>query len=201
MRIQKGFTFIEVMITIGLLGVVFVGVGTYVSSSLETWRIVKEQADIQNEIRKTMQTIQGSIREMKSSDNGSFAIETATATEFVYYANIDTDEDIERVRLFLENEQLQHGVIEPTGNPATYPSNTEVVSNIADFVLQDGNIFSYFDENYTGVEDPLIFPVTATDIHLIQIHFLIDKDTSAVPPPADMIFQVTPRNLKVYSNG
>ncbi|PIS41363.1 MAG: hypothetical protein COT25_03575 [Candidatus Kerfeldbacteria bacterium CG08_land_8_20_14_0_20_42_7] len=197
---QRGFTLIELLISIALLGVVVVGVGTYTSSSLRTWRLVKEQADAQSNIRASMQPVQSAIREMQNSDNGSFAIESATATEFIFYANVDADDNRERVRLFLQNNELKKGIIDPTGTPATYPVGSEAIDTIASYVHLDGDLFSFYDEKYTGSENTLTFPVNPTDIHLVQIHFLVDKDINDLPPPSELTFQVTPRNLKIYSN-
>jgi len=164
------------------------------------WGYVREQVDVQNEIRRTMETVQSSIREMLPSQNGSFAIEEAGQTEFIYFANVDEDEEIERVRLFLSGDELQRGITDPVGNPATYPAANEVVSTVARYIHQSGDIFAYYDETYTGSEAALPFPVNPTDVHLIRISFLVDKDINQLPPASEMVFEVTPRNLKTYSS-
>lgn len=199
MKQRSGFTFMEIIIAMGLIGVLMVAVANFASSSFRVWRLIRVQAETYEQTRRSVRTMIKEIREAQTADNGAYAIASAQADSITFYANIDDDASQERIRYFYESNQIKLGVVDPVGNPATYPNANEVVSQIAKDVYLDGDIFTYYDELYTGVEDPLSDPITPTNVHLIRIHFLIDSDPSDVPEAVDITTEVTPRNLKEYA--
>ncbi|MFA5030792.1 MAG: type II secretion system protein [Patescibacteria group bacterium] len=199
MKLRSGFTFMEIIITIALVGVLMVAVANFASSSFHVWRLIRVQAETYEQTRRSLRTIVKEIREAQTADNGAYAIAGAQAESITFYANIDDDTSQERIRYYYENNQIMLGVVNPVGSPATYPDANEVVTSIAKDVYPDGDIFTYYDESYTGVEAALTDPITPTRVHLIRIHFLIDSDPNTVPDAVDVTTEVTPRNLKEYA--
>jgi type II secretory pathway pseudopilin PulG len=199
MKNPRGFTYLELSIAMLLLGMIVVVMGAFANSGFRLWRATRTQLAEQEKVRNAMQRITKEIREMKISDNGSFPVESASQQSIVFFANVDSDTDSERVRVFYQSNQIKRGVIEPTGSPATYPAGNETVTTIADYVYLSGNLFNYYDQNYTGSEAPLAFPVNTQDVHLIEIHFQVDMSPNQAPNPADFQTQVTARNLKEYA--
>jgi len=199
MKHREGFTFMEIIVATALIGVLMVAVANFASSSFRVWRLIREQAETYEQTRRSLRSMVKEIREAQTANNGAYAIASAQAESITFYANIDEDASQERIRYYYENNQIMLGVVDPVGNPATYPSANEVVSSIAKDVYLDGDIFTYYDELYTGSEAPLTEPITPTSVHLIRIHFLVDSDPNNVPEAVDITTEVTPRNLKEYA--
>lgn len=195
----QGLTLVELIVAIGISGLVGVVLVAFVSSTFNLWRLTREQQDLQFKTRIALRSITTEIREMQDASNGSFAIATANPNEFIFYSNVDQDDDIERVRYFFESNALKRGLIEPSGSPALYPSGSETISIIVSDVYLSGDMFSYYDETYTGVEDPLSSPFDNTDVHLVKISFSIDNDPINPPGANEITTEITPRNLKQYA--
>jgi len=66
-----------------------------------------------------------------------------------------------------------------------------VVHNV---VVGTSTIFSYYDENFTGGEPPLTFPVTISEIRMIEVS-ISAQDTGQISP-ASFSIRTTPRNLR-----
>jgi len=196
---QQGYTILELMFAIALMAVIVSAIAAFTNSGFRMWQATRQQVDNQEKARVALRTIAREIRELKTADTGSFAIEAATATSLTFFANADADTGTERIRYFVENNELKRGVIEPTGTPVSYPSGNEVVTSQLSDVYPSGDVFSYFDQNYTGSEAPLSLPVDVQDIHLIQIHFVVDADPNTPPDGIDILTQIAPRNLKEYA--
>lgn len=199
MKQRSGLTFVELMIAMGLMAAIVLAVGIFTDNGFKLWRATRQKVDIEDKVRNALLQMTKEIRELKPADTGAFAIESATNQQFVFFANVDTDIGTERVRYFYQNETIKRGVINPTGSPATYPAASEIVTTVVDHVLLVGDVFDYYDQNYTGTQNPLTFPVDPKNIHLIAIHFQIDVDPVHSPGPTDVQTQITPRNLKDYA--
>lgn len=196
---RNGYTLIELLVAISLLAAIVLAVGVFTDNGFKLWRATRQKVAIEDKVRNALIQMTREIRELKQADTGAFAIESATNQQFVFFANTDADQATERVRYFYQNNSIQRGVIEPVGSPATYPAANEVVTTVVNQVILVGDVFNYFDQNYTGTQNPLTFPVDTKNIHLISIHFQIDVDPANSPGPTDVQTQVTPRNLKDYA--
>lgn len=201
MKLQnpKGYTLTELIVAIALIGVVTVLVGNFFMNNLTLWKMAREQEEAQFKARTALRTVTSEIREMQDAENGAFAIASAGATEFIFFADVDSDPDVERVRYFHNANELQRGVIDPTGSPATYPLMSEIINTEVTDVYLSGDLFSYYDELYTGSEPALATPFDTGDVHLIKIYFLVDTNPGEIPEAMEITTEVTPRNLKQYA--
>lgn len=182
-----------------LLATIVTAVAVFTNNGFRLWRATRAQIEEQEKVRTAMQQITREIREMKLADNGAFPIESATQQSLIFFANVDADAATERVRIFYQSSQLQRGVIQPTGSPATYPSGNEVVTTITNAVYLIGDLFAYYDQNYTGSEASLTFPIAVQNVHLIEVHFEVDSNPTEAPDATEIRTQITARNLKEYA--
>lgn len=98
---KKSFTLIETLITLSIFflmigiisGSIFI---LYYTSSYQF-----QQALAIAEARKGIEKMAKEIREAKMGEQGSYPIEYAGDKEFIFYADIDNDKRVERVRYFL----------------------------------------------------------------------------------------------------
>lgn len=196
---RSGFTLAELIVSMTLLATIVTAVAVFTNNGFRLWRATRAQIEEQEKVRTAMQQITREIREMKLADNGAFPIESATQQSLIFFANVDADAATERIRIFYQSNQLQRGVIQPTGSPATYPSGSEVVTTITNAVYLVGDLFAYYDQNYTGSEAALTFPIAVQNVHLVEVHFEVDSNPSEAPDATEIRTQITARNLKEYA--
>ncbi|HBV57889.1 MAG TPA: hypothetical protein DEB73_01310 [Candidatus Magasanikbacteria bacterium] len=192
---KKGFTLIEIVVVLGIFMLLLVGLGYLMLGAFRTQYVTFAQLQGQKEARTALENFVKEARRADTSSIGSYLIETATASAFTFYSDIDADTYREKVRYFLDGEIFKKGVIKPTGTPLTYNSANEVVATIAQNVISD-QIFSFYDANYDGTTSALTFPVNVTDIRLAKITLTIEQDAYISPEPLIVTSQVEIRNLK-----
>ncbi len=191
---QDGYSVIEIVTTIFLIGILSISISALFIWGFRIWRASDEQAKAIDRFQEAYTKTVAEIREMQTASNGAYPIESATATQFVFFTNTDTDDDRERVRLTLSGTDLIKGVIQPTGTPATYPVGSETTTTIGKYI-RNTNIFSYYDQNFTGSQAAMS-PIVVNNIRLIKMLLTIDVNTSQPPAGMDLSTYITLRNLK-----
>lgn len=141
------------------------------------------------EIDITLNNMIKELRSMNQSNTGGYPIEEASQSRIVFYTDLDGDGIMERVRYFLENNQVKRGVTRFTQN--TYDLSKEkiwtMISNVSKFQI------SYYDRNFTGIEPPLPFPVDISKIRVIKIDVSLKFFNK---PEIHYYIIATPRNLR-----
>lgn len=195
--LRSGFTLIEILVTIAVLGIVVVLIGNFSGDTFFLSNMFQSSLNMADEARRIIRPMANEIRSASPSASGAFSIETATDTTFTFFSDIDNDTVPERVRYFLNGTIIQKGVTEPVGIPALYPDEDEIITDVI-HGIQNGAlpIFEYYDTNYNGLTTPLIQPVTTSDVRLIKIIFIIDTDVNRPPAETTITTQVSLRNLK-----
>lgn len=192
----RGFTLVEVIVAIGIFGLIVTGI---VAIFLTSWRynaVVWEQLSTQNEGRKVTQDFVNELRTASQSSIGAYPIQTASTSTIIFYTNLDADSLRERVRYFLTNRILKKGVIKPSGNPLTYDPANETITEVAHDVANTSSIFYYFDSNYAGSGTALPTPVDITNIRVVQIALKLEENPNLTPAPLYVESKVLLRNLK-----
>lgn len=177
---SKGFTLIEVLIAIGILsGIIFV-VSVFSLDVFNFQIFLGDTFAIQQEINLTLVSMGTEVRAIGPSVNGSYPIEAASSTSFTFYSDVDGDNVFERVRYFVAGSILKRGVIEPTGNPATYPladeTTKDVVNNIILPPIASQSLFLYYDKNYTGAQAPLPASIEINKIRIVKVTITADRN-------------------------
>ncbi len=138
------------------------------------------------------------VRKAEQSSIGSYPIANAGAYDLTVYSNVDSDSYREKVRLWLDGATFKRNIIKPSGNPLAYSGAGQTVEIAHDAVnIAKGEaLFSYFDENYTGVEMPMVQPVDTTKIRVVRIRLELEKDPTETPVPLRVESTAQVRNLK-----
>lgn len=98
---MKAFTLIETLITIAVFVLVMGAVTGFLVSIFKISTFSQQQSTAISEARKGIEIMVKEIREARIGDDGSFPIEKAEDKEFIFYSDIDKDNETERVRYFL----------------------------------------------------------------------------------------------------
>ncbi len=189
----KGFTLVETIVAITIFSLLMVGVVEMVVSLYKTHDYTFQQAVAVEEARRGIHTMIKEIREGRMGDDGAYLIACADDYQFCFYSDIDKDEDVERVRYFLDGNYLKKGVIDPQGIPAQYLEENEKISIISSYVRNSPPIFRYYDEN--GEELPV--PARKKDTKLLEVYLVINVDPQRKPDDVEILDGVEIRNLRI----
>lgn len=190
----KGFSVIETLVAITIFAIATIAIMTFVVQNYQFLRRINEQVEAQNYARKAVKTIIKELRDANVADTGAYTIESASSTSLIFFANIDSSSDRERIRYFLEGSNLKKGVIKPSGMPIEYKPADEIITTVARYVRNLS--FLYFDGNYTGTENPLSEPINVTQIKFARISLEVDVVPNVKPDGFVLTSEVNIRNLK-----
>ncbi len=169
---QQGFTLLEVIISLGIAGVmvaIVIGIQFLVRESYSFSLNAVLTVDHAN---SGIQQLTRVIRNGRSGDNGAFILEVVGDQELVIYSNTDDQPDTERVRYFLEGNELKRGVIKPTSFPFQYLPENETVSTISEYITSGIEpIFYYYNGNWPDdqTNNPLPLSERLSDTRFIQV--------------------------------
>ncbi len=196
----RGFSLLETLVALGIFGLIIVSVSELLLTSFRTKEIVFEQLLTQNEGRKVVQDVVNELRSASASSIGSYALETAGTSTLIFYTNLDTDSYRERVRYFLVGTVLKKGVIKPSGNPLSYNSSNEVITEAVHSIMAatPTPLFTYYDQSYNGTTSisPLAQPVNTSQVRLVGIQLTLEKKPNVSPTPFTIQAKAEIRNLK-----
>lgn len=195
----KGFTLVEVLIGVSIFSLLSLAIAWILITSLRSNETIWRQLSTQNNARRVLQEVVDDVRRAEQSDIGSYPIEAASSTGIIFYANIDADQSRERVRIWLQGTTIYRGIIQPSGDPVTYNPAEEQIVTLAEASIntQQGNpLFTYYDTNFTGLEDPLTDPPTITDIRVVRVQLELEENPGHSPVPFHAESIVHIRNLK-----
>lgn len=159
--------------------------------------IFQDTLSVEEDAKKALADIAGSIRTASMGEDGSYPIATASQNEIIFFADANKDGKAERIRYFLSGENLSVGTTHSTGNPPVYDTTGEIVAvKIKDVDNGTEPIFRYFDSAFDGTGDPLSHPVETNKVRLVAIKLALDKN--AIRAPKAFVFEtmVSIRNLK-----
>jgi type II secretory pathway pseudopilin PulG len=196
MKPAKGFTIIEVVVTIGIFSFIIVTMLMFTARSYSSFFSLNDKTSVVTKARQAVDVLGGEMREAQSSDIGAYALVSATATELIFYANVDASSDIERVRYTISGSDFLRGTIKPVGTPASYPPGNEQVKTIINALVPGSTTFTYYPGTFTGSEAPLSAPVNPASVRYIVLAISLDETPGEKPEPIDIVTGSTLRNLK-----
>jgi hypothetical protein len=104
----------------------------------------------------------------------------AADQEIIFYTNVDDDFEMEKVRYFLEGNELKRGVLNSSGDPPEY-SGEEQVNLVIAYVQNQGNpIFYYYNGDWPAdtANNPLPSPARLIDTKLMRVVLTINPRPS-----------------------
>lgn len=176
-KLRSGFTLIEMTVGISIMAMIGLAVLglQYIIGQSQT---VAFDQSIKIEIaNSSLASLIREIRTARAGDNGAYVIENGTNQTMTFYSDVDFDGLAEKVRYFMDGTSLKKGVIEPTGYPVDYPSNTEKISIVSEYVRNDtAPIFYYYNGDWPAdtINNPLPTPVDPDTVRLVRVYLRIN---------------------------
>ncbi len=194
---RRGVSLLEVVVAVGIFAAATVVTSTFIFQGYTANRYALEMSDAIEHARVGIAAMAKEVREARFAENGDYPIVLADTQSFTFYSDLDSDAALERVRYFLSGTNLQKGVIEPVGSPATYPAGSEVVTTVSQYVRNAAEpVFTYYAGSYPTVTIPLTTPATPISVRLLILHLKINIDPFTAPGDFTLDQAIHLRNLK-----
>lgn len=200
LRSKRGFSIVEFLITIGISILVVILI-TYFARATFSFNLTSQASlNAQFESRKILNYVIGELRSASPSALGGYPIETAGTSSLIFYADINNDDNSDRIRYFFDapNKMIKKGVVLAAGAPPSYNLGAETITTVMNDVTNASTtpLFDYFDKNYAGTTTPLAIPVNIASIRLVRLTVKVDKDINRSPVTMTFTSSASLRNLK-----
>jgi prepilin-type N-terminal cleavage/methylation domain-containing protein len=155
-RDERGFTMVELLVTMAILGIVLTAFGQMLTSSSNTSQKVQAQAVLQNAARVAIDRLTTDVRSAMDGD-GTSPVEIATPTSFQFLSpDRGTPFHMRRISYQLVNGSLLRSTTSSTDTdgwpwawPATAAQSYEELDSIT-----SGSPFTYYDLDGDPTTDP-----------------------------------------------
>lgn len=186
---KSGFTIIEIVIAISILGIITLLFNNYISQSYKTIKFIEEFNDAVENAKRGMRIMSQELREINVAETGAFYFEIANDYEIVFYSDVDADGQTEKIRYFLNGRNLTKEITEPD---YTGTANASIISQYVEnqTMAIPQKIFTYLDENNQPLD-----PINLNNIKLIKIHLEINVTPERAPNNYVIDTNVYLRNL------
>ncbi len=198
-KTYKGVTFVEMIVTIAITSIVMIGTSLFFVRMWTTHHFVFKSGIASFIASRAVEDAINTMRKAQQAQNGAFPIVIANDHEFEFYADIDNDSVVEKVKYFVEDSIFKREVVEPGDDmPPIYNGNTivqDIAKNVRNDIVSGESIFEYYGINgkiykHEDIKNKtLTMPIIPADIRMVKIVLYIN------PEP---IFR-SPDNIKIQS--
>lgn len=195
---RHGFTLLELIISMFIFVSATAVLAAMFYYFFNSFTFSFEQTKTISEIKVVTQDIFSQLREARVSEDGAYPLFIANDDEIGFYADIDKNGRIEKVRYFLEGNNFYRGVIIPDENQNPYEHDNETVVLISDKVVNGAQpVFYYYNENYPidTSNNPLVSGQRLLNTRLVEVSLSLNTADN-LQEPIEVSTQVMLRNLK-----
>ena len=189
---MQGFTLVEIIIAMAMFALILASTVAFILTNYDIYYFSFEQSRAVEEAQRAIQTMIKEIRRADIAENGNYVLEDTQDFQFIFYADVDKDDDVERVRYFIDDNFFKRGVVEPQGELADYHLETENIVILSAYVVNTPPVFRYFD----GEGNELPAPARRRDTKLMRLTLQIDARQNEPPSAFTLISETQIRNLK-----
>lgn len=196
-RHLAGFTLQEMVIVAAIVTVLSASIYLLFVNGRKLFTLQNYSAIAESQALKASLLVQRELREARAPEGLNLQpIEEANTQSIIFYADITeevVDNRQEKVQYLLYNSQILRGIAYWNNQTQTYNAlpdlvhYTEGMTNakiIADYVVNGNNpVFYYYDQDYTGSQDPMSYPINIGAIKVVRVHLEIDPNPGRPPEP------------------
>jgi prepilin-type N-terminal cleavage/methylation domain-containing protein len=156
LRAEGGFTLIETIVTMAIMGIVMTVFGQMLLTSSKTSSRVEEQATLQNEVRVAADRLTMDLRQATNT-NGTSPVEALTSTSVTFLSpDRLTPFHLRRISYRLVNGQLERSVLTSTdsdGWPWVWPATPAMYYPEVGSITSPA-LFTFYDADGIVTTDP-----------------------------------------------
>lgn len=192
---KKGFTLVEVVMTVAIFTLVMYAVFTGISTFYTYNAYSIAQAHQVDQARRGIEILVRDIREMTYADNGAYPLAIMEPHRIGFFSDIDRDNSVEYVEYTLTGTTIDKQIFGATGTPPLYATTSEATHVLSRYVqnnIQGTSTFLYFDQNgaLAGTS------TNVTDIAYIRAQIIVNIDENRDPGQFMLKSSAALRNLK-----
>jgi prepilin-type N-terminal cleavage/methylation domain-containing protein len=151
LRAEGGFTLVEMLTSLAVLGFLFAIFSTVTSSSVRHGSDIQERAVLQTEVRAAVDTLVADLRQSTIAGDTTLArVSTASATQLTFLSpDRATPMHLRRISYQVSGGQLQRALSTATNtaSPWTLPALSAWAPVARSLVTSATPVFSYYDAN------------------------------------------------------
>lgn len=199
---RQGLSLVEAIvataITTGLLIMIF----SFIIEGTRVEDFISDQSAAVASAESATSRMTSIMRELTDGDDGAYSIVEATPTTFAFYTDLDTDEEAELVRYYLDGTNLIESITQPSGDPVEYDTSAAELDILSNYIVNQSEysneIFTYYNSDYPAdtTNNPLAEPVDVTEITLVEISFDVNVNPNRIPDTDTVSTFIQLRNLK-----
>ena len=196
MKKNRGLTMLEVIVWVSVFTFVLGAIVISIIYFYRTNTYTLSQATAVSSGQRGLDNMMRVIREAAYASDGAYPIISMAEDQFSFYADVDSEPSIEKIRYFLQGTSLIEGIVEPSGDPPVY-AGSETTSTIAEYIrniAQATSTFTYYDKNGALMTDSS----KIVDVRFVTVKLVIDVDTKNLPPELTLRSSAGMRNLVGY---
>jgi len=165
----KGFSLVELMITIGLLIIVGIVVSNLFFNTQKSFNHTSARINARKEASRVLRTLEKELRQVSQASEDFEAVELADKNQLVFYADIDNDEKPEKISYRLDGQKIIKALTQTSSEAA--PWEFEGAMTNEDLTTYSVNsvqvpLFAY----YSAMDQTLNqLPLNGTDRESIKI--------------------------------
>ncbi|MDP2648474.1 MAG: hypothetical protein U1D26_00905 [Patescibacteria group bacterium] len=190
---SRGMTLIEALVWIAIFVTAMLALTSSVLYFYRTSDYAIDEASATASAQQGIDRMVRIIREASYASDGAYPVLSIAPDDFVFYADVDTDTQIEKVHFYISGTTLVEGVVNPTGDPPGY-TDPETTSSIAEYVHNADYsviLFTYYDEDGNEVTD---FSRVA-DVRFVTVSLVVDVNPLRSPSFLTLRSSAAMRNL------
>jgi prepilin-type N-terminal cleavage/methylation domain-containing protein len=192
-KLEKGFSLIEIIITVAILTLITGTIGLFQSNIFSINSVINQNLNKQSIGRAFVKDFVFELRNATTSQTGDYPLVFAGTNTIIFYSNYDKENDIEKIHYVLDGLDFKKFVIKPDEQNVYSDENKILVKEVANIELGDmespENIFEFYASSTNGSFDRISMsqPINLLEVRLIKIK---------LPTNPKIEIQVAPRNLK-----
>ncbi len=178
-KTKKGMSLVELLVAMSILVIVSSGLSVFF---INIWRARSNEIEMGSSLLKVSQSIgrmTNVIRQSSQADSGAYLIDSADDFDLIVYADIDEDDNKERMHYYLDGTEIKVGITDPDlGTNPSYPEADGSTIVIATDVVNevDEPLFVYYDNNYAEMTTPASIP----PIRLVRVNVRVNTDPNKI---------------------
>ncbi|MBI4090939.1 MAG: hypothetical protein HY422_02860 [Candidatus Komeilibacteria bacterium] len=180
MNQRPGFSILEIITSLAIFALILGGIAVFQLSILQNSKLAESRSSIDQKSLIILRNFATELRAAQTPYDGSFALANTDDDSVLFYADINGDSAIERIRYSVESGILYRGVIPPSGEPLTYDPANESVASLIDNIIAAPPYFIYYGAAFDGstTSPALTQPVSPSDVRLVEMRLQINPGVS-----------------------
>jgi type II secretory pathway pseudopilin PulG len=188
------FTLVETLTVIAISSFILVGLTRAIIFFYDTNEYAVQQSAAIRSASGGVERLVKDVREASYADTGAFPVANFSTSSITVYADVNRDQQVERVHYELINLDFVRAVTSPSGSPPDYTGGDTTTSTLSDNVRNQSEgvpIFTYYDINGNRLSQS----DSRQDLAFVSIELIVNVDPDRTPDNTTIKSSATLRNI------